>query len=132
LKAAADQGSIEADIECSSFFLRGDGIRKDVGECEKYLRLAVDEGNVTGQMGLEIYLMSGILGRFGFEESRKLFDQASRFHRLTVILRDSLSNFDCELMNPSDFSWSGHIGCSISPYNLNGRALPAHLIHRSG
>jgi hypothetical protein len=24
-----------------------------------------------------------------------------------------------------------NIGCSISPYNLNGRALPTHLTHRS-
>jgi hypothetical protein len=109
LKAAADQGSTEAQIEFASFLVWGDGIPKDVRESERYLRLAVDERNEKGQMRLGIYLMSGVFGRFDFDESRQLFSQASRSHRFAVILRDSLSNFDCELKSPSDFSSNGNI-----------------------
>jgi hypothetical protein len=60
-------------------------------------------------MRLGICLMSGVFGRFDFKEARKLFDLASRSHRFAFILRDSLSNVDCKLMNPSDFSSNGNI-----------------------
>jgi TPR repeat protein len=108
-KTAADRGSIEGQLEYADFLIRGDGISKDFGECEKYVRLAVDQGSVQGRMRLGIYLMSDVFGRFDFKEARELFDLASRSLRFAVVLRDSLSNLDCELMNLSDFSSKGNI-----------------------
>jgi hypothetical protein len=108
-KLAADQSSIEGQLEYSRFLLRGYGVRKDIPESERYLRLAVDQGNVLAQMCLGIYLMSGLFGRFDFEKARQLFALASRSHRFAVILRDSLSNFDCELISPSDILLNGSI-----------------------
>jgi hypothetical protein len=46
--------------------------------------------------------LSGAFRRFDF-------DQASRSYRFAVILRDSLSTLDCELMTPSDSSSNGNI-----------------------
>jgi TPR repeat protein len=69
LKLAVDQGSIQDQPEYVDFLLRGDGVKKDIPESERYLRLSVDQGNVSAQMRLGIYFMSGVFGRFDFQEA---------------------------------------------------------------
>jgi hypothetical protein len=55
-------------------------------------------------MRLGIGLLSGIFGRFDFDEARYSFDQASISSRFAAILRDSLSVSDLELVDSLEFS----------------------------
>jgi hypothetical protein len=68
-------------------------------DCERYLRLAVAQGDHAAEMRFAVFLVSGVLGRFDFEEARTLLERPSQSSRFAALLRDSLSTLDCELMS---------------------------------
>jgi TPR repeat protein len=88
---------------------QGDGMKNDLLESGRYLGLAADQGDVLRQMRPGICLMSGVFGRFDFEEAQRLFDRASKCDpdsqsdQFASLLRDSLLTFDLKLMNPNKF-----------------------------
>jgi hypothetical protein len=104
-------------------------------ESEHYFRLAVAQCDLRAQMRLGIGLLTGLFGRFDFVEARKMFELASESeHNLTrfaIVLRDLLSNSDCELLRGSDFSGMANI-FSVLRHSLDEsipliRILNAHL-----
>jgi TPR repeat protein len=116
-KLAADQGSIEGQLQYAAFILRDDGVsgRVERDESERYLRMAVAQGDSMAQMRLGIALLSGLYGRFDFLEARHLFEIVSKstsqpsLSRLAIVLRDSLSMSNYTLMSISDFFATGSV-----------------------
>jgi hypothetical protein len=108
-KIAADQDSVEGQFQYAICLLRGDGVSIDHQASEHYLRQAVQQGDVRAQIRLGICLLSGVFGRFDFDESRRLFDLASSSNRFAQFVRNSLCQFDYELITSSDFSSNGSI-----------------------
>jgi hypothetical protein len=106
VKLAADQGSIEAAIEYASLILGGHegSVFVKRRESEGYLRTAVSHGNARAQVLLGIALVYGLVGRIDLSEARNLFESAAQSASKTnsaamaIILRDSLSTPDCDLM----------------------------------
>jgi hypothetical protein len=143
LKLAADHGSIEGQIEYADWIIRDNGMLStdQRRECERYLRMASDQGDSKGRMRLGIGLMCGLFGRFDFTEACQIFDMVliSRSEseselslvRFAIALRNSLSKSDCELITGCDFSMSGSIfsflRCSEDESNPLIRILNAHL-----
>jgi hypothetical protein len=105
LKLAAGQDSIQAQFEYAVCLLHGDGVPVQLAESEYYFRKAVQQGDRNAEMRRGICLLSGQFGLFDFDESRELFNRASQFNRFAVILRDSLSQSDCELTSSLEFSF---------------------------
>jgi hypothetical protein len=84
-------------------------------------------------MCLGIYLICGIFRRLEFKKARELFNESSKWNRFGSILRDSLSNLDCELVNSSDFSLNGSIFSILRNPSDDSipliRLLNLHLCH---
>jgi hypothetical protein len=80
-----------------------------LSDCERYLQLAVDQGDHVAEVRLAVFLMSDVLGRFDFERACTLLERPSRSNRLASILRDSLSTLDYDLVSSSGFSKNGSI-----------------------
>jgi hypothetical protein len=78
-------------------------------DCERYLQVAVDQGDRVAEMQLAVFLMSGVLGRFDFEKARTLLERPRQSNPFAAILRDSLSTLDDELVSSSGFSKNGSI-----------------------
>jgi hypothetical protein len=113
LRSAADQGSIEGQIEYAEWLLREVPGTVPRHESEHYFRLAVTQNHPRAQMRLGIALLSGMFGRFDFSEARRFFETASKsntgFTQFATVLRDSLSMLDCEITIAIDYSASGSI-----------------------
>jgi hypothetical protein len=60
-------------------------------------------------MRLGIYLISGVLGRFDFEDARELFDGASHSNQFARVRRHSLNESGCVLVDSFEFLSQGSI-----------------------
>jgi TPR repeat protein len=120
LPLSTDQGLIMEQVEYSGYLLRMDAQSHEFEECEKYLQLAVCQGNPMARMRLGFCLFSGAFGRFDFSEAYRLFDSVSDSYRFAKVLRDSLSSSNCQLVRSSNFCQSGNL-FSILRSSFDGR-----------
>jgi hypothetical protein len=108
-KLAADQGDVQAQMTYANCLLHGDGVNVDMIESQKYFELACSRGGSSVKLRYGIVLLSGLLGRFGFEQARNLFGQAMSSNRFARILHSALSGSDNHLATSDEYSDLGNV-----------------------
>jgi hypothetical protein len=93
--------------------VHGDGVVLNVEEAERYFQLACSQNSSAAQMDYGIALLSGLLGRFDFAKARSQFAKVSSWNRFAVILQDSLSLLNDNLVSLETFSESPNVFSSL-------------------
>jgi hypothetical protein len=105
----ADQGFAPAKEEYADRLFHFDDQPTDLRESEDSLRQAAAEGSMRAEMRLGLGLFSGSFGRFDFTQARDHFNQLVKSNNFALILRDSLSQSECELVLADDMRLYGNI-----------------------
>jgi hypothetical protein len=108
-KYAADQNYVQAQVMYANCLLRGDGVKRNVAESERYFQLACSQGDSCAQMRYGIVLLSGLLGRFDFRKAETLFAEASSSNRFARVLRIALLESNDRLFTANEYSDRGSI-----------------------
>jgi TPR repeat protein len=108
-KLSADQNFRSVQRLYAMCFFEGQDVSVQLSDSERYLQLAVNQGDRVAEIRLAVSLISDVLGQFDFEKARTLLERPSQSNRFTATLRDSLSTLNGELVSSLRFSKNGSI-----------------------